>query len=265
MDEEQQTSEFKTTFMSHASEDKRYVKLLVDKLLVRGIKVWYDDYEIGVGDSIRDSLNAGLRESRYGVVVLSPNFFAKKWPRQELAALAGRLQEGSLLPVYYKINPAEVAEADPLLSDIKGIPAELGNLKVVDLLAAKINTNDGQSRDAEGILHYRWRTVRIADVPIGDDQCIENVTFEDCVVAGLAVLSPQDNVEISDCNFNTMETFIPVPEGRGTAGTIGLRNVKFLRSRFKDVGFIAYPYFLQLVRDETHFRDPNYEFPDHLQ
>lgn len=263
MDERTELVEPNTTFISHASEDKRYVKLLVDKLLARGIRVWYDDYEIGVGDSIRTSINDGLRRSRYGVVVLSPNFFAKRWPPQELAALAGRVQEGKLLPVYHNMSPAEVAEKDPLLGDIKGIPTDLPHTRVVDLIAAKINAPN--TRDAEGTLYYRWQTVRIADVPLGDDQCIENVTFEDCVIVGLAVLSPGSELEIRDCIFNGPQQFIPVPAGRGVAGTFGLRNVKFIRSRFKDIGFIAYPNFLDLLNATTKFADPGWKFPDHLQ
>jgi len=111
----------KVTFVSHASEYKPFVKNLADTLLRYGVRVWYDDYEIAVGDSIRDKLNEGLSVSEYGVVVLSHNFFKKRWPKRELAALASLLNEGHLLPVFLNITPGEVATYDPLPADIKRV------------------------------------------------------------------------------------------------------------------------------------------------
>lgn len=94
---------------------------LAESLRAQGVKVWYDRFELKLGDSLRRSIDEGLRLSRFGVVVLSPHFFAKEWPQRELDALYQRLiREGRplLLPVWYKLGAGEIAKYSPLLSDI---------------------------------------------------------------------------------------------------------------------------------------------------
>jgi hypothetical protein len=62
-------------FISHATEDKaRVVKPLAKVLTAMGFNIWYDEFELTVGDSLRQSIDRGLANSRYGIVVLSPAF-----------------------------------------------------------------------------------------------------------------------------------------------------------------------------------------------
>jgi len=66
-------------FISHASEDKEtFARALADALCARGFRIWYDEFTLTVGDSLRRSIDRGLAHSRFGVVILSPNFFAKE-------------------------------------------------------------------------------------------------------------------------------------------------------------------------------------------
>ena len=66
-------------FICHATEDKEpFVKELAEALRAEGLRVWYDEFTLGLGDSIRRSIDHGLASSSYGVVVLSPHFFAKE-------------------------------------------------------------------------------------------------------------------------------------------------------------------------------------------
>lgn len=75
-------------FISHASEDKPgLVNEFADALLGKGASIWYDVYELRAGDSLREAIDRGLSHTRFGIVVLSPAFFAKKWPRLELDGL----------------------------------------------------------------------------------------------------------------------------------------------------------------------------------
>src|SRR5579864_5637094 len=68
-------------FISHASEDKQAIaRPLADALLAMGIRVWYDDFSLAVGDSLRESVDRGLSRSRFGIVILSHHFFSKHWP-----------------------------------------------------------------------------------------------------------------------------------------------------------------------------------------
>ena len=59
-------------FISHASEDKRvFVHSLAEELRRGGLKVWYDDFSLSAGDSLRESIDRGIAASYIGIVVLS--------------------------------------------------------------------------------------------------------------------------------------------------------------------------------------------------
>ena len=78
-------------FISHAWEDKETVaRPLAHALSQAGLSVWYDELTLTLGDGLRRSIDRGLAESRYGVVILSPQFFAKSWPQRELDGLTTR-------------------------------------------------------------------------------------------------------------------------------------------------------------------------------
>ena len=65
-------------FVSYASEDRRHVvDPLVEALCAAQLNVWYDRFELKVGDSLHRKLDEGLSCSNYGIIILSPNFFAK--------------------------------------------------------------------------------------------------------------------------------------------------------------------------------------------
>lgn len=75
-------------FISHASENKDEVaRPLAAQLESLGLRVWFDECQLTLGDSLRRSIDKGLIESRFGVVILSPAFFAKEWPNKELDVL----------------------------------------------------------------------------------------------------------------------------------------------------------------------------------
>jgi hypothetical protein len=100
-------------FICHATEDKAGVaRPLAVALGERGWKVWLDETELQIGDSLRQRIDEGIRLSRYGVVILSPDFFAKRWTKYELDGLTDReLSSGGvvILPVWHKLSHDEVA------------------------------------------------------------------------------------------------------------------------------------------------------------
>lgn len=108
-------------FICHASEDKGFVEPLAKDLNGKGLKVWYDRFELKIGDSLRQKIDYGLANSRYGIVVLSEVFFTKGWPQSELDALEGRQNaEGRkvILPIWHKIEAAKVQSKSPLLASL---------------------------------------------------------------------------------------------------------------------------------------------------
>ncbi len=55
-------------FISHASEDKdEVVRPLATALQRSGLKVWYDEFELRIGDSLRRKIDQGLAGSRFGL------------------------------------------------------------------------------------------------------------------------------------------------------------------------------------------------------
>lgn len=108
-------------FISHASEDKDdLVRPLAEKLTAAGFDIWYDDFQLTVGDKLRRTIDRGLANSRFGIVVLSPSFFAKDWPQYELDGLVSReMHEGTkvILPLWHKVSKDEVIGYSPSLAD----------------------------------------------------------------------------------------------------------------------------------------------------
>ncbi|MBX2931554.1 MAG: toll/interleukin-1 receptor domain-containing protein [Chitinophagaceae bacterium] len=108
-------------FVSHASEDKEdFVRDFVKCLQQHGLKVWYDEFTLRVGDSLRRSIDNGLKNSRYGIVVLSEAFFSKEWPQRELDGLFAREVNGEkvILPIWHKISKNEVLKFSPIIADM---------------------------------------------------------------------------------------------------------------------------------------------------
>jgi len=107
-------------FISHASEDKdSFVRDFANRLKKAGLEVWYDEFSLSWGDSLRQSIDNGLANSKFGIVILSNNFFAKEWPQAELNGLFSMELSGisRILPVWHKITKDEVAANSPMLAD----------------------------------------------------------------------------------------------------------------------------------------------------
>jgi hypothetical protein len=129
------------TFISHASEDKDEVaKPLAEELQRRGLQVWYDEYSLRVGDSLRRKIDEGLAQSRFGIVILSPNFFAKEWPRRELDGLVAKEIGGQkvILPIWHNVSRADVEGFSPVLADRLGIPTTRGLEVIIEELVSVI-------------------------------------------------------------------------------------------------------------------------------
>lgn len=106
-------------FISHASEDKEtFVNDLVQALMNRGIKVWYDSQNIEWGDSLRTKIDNGLRNASFGIVVLSNNFISKGWTRYELEGLFNiEMTKGkTILPIWHNITKQQVMDFSPTLA-----------------------------------------------------------------------------------------------------------------------------------------------------
>ena len=129
-------------FLSHASEDKDFTRPLAEALSQRGVRVWFDETAIRIGDSLRESIDRGLTRSRFGVVVFSHSFFAKKWTNYELNGLVTREVQGRkvVLPVWHPgLSAADVVSYSPSLADKKALMASsLSVEQIADELATLV-------------------------------------------------------------------------------------------------------------------------------
>ncbi len=121
-------------FISHAWEDKDAIaRPLAEALRARGLRVWYDEYTLSLGDRLRRSIDLGLARCRYGIVILSPHFFAKEWPQKELDGLVQRENRGEkvILPVWHNMDAEQIRRYSPPLADRIGVRSDAGLQRVV--------------------------------------------------------------------------------------------------------------------------------------
>ena len=125
-------------FLSHAGEDRAdFVGPLAEEIVRRGHTLWFSEYEITLGDSLRAKIDRGLADSRFGVVVLSPAFFEKPWTQAELDALASRAaQEGRkvILPIRHRLTFEDLRIRSPLLAGVVSVDSSAGTPAVVDAI-----------------------------------------------------------------------------------------------------------------------------------
>ena len=125
-------------FISHASEDKdSFVRPLAHALKHHGLQLWYDEFSLRAGDSLRRSIDRGLAECSVGLVVLSRAFFAKAWPQRELDALYTAEIDGrsQIIPIWHDIGRDEIARVSPLMADRVAIQGRIG----VDAIALEVS------------------------------------------------------------------------------------------------------------------------------
>lgn len=157
-------------FISYASEDKSFVEPLARELNNRGLKVWFDKFELKLGDRLLERISVGLQESRFGLVILSPLFFEKRWPQMELAAIVQSEQsrDKMMLPIWHGVDEQMIRKYSPVLADrvaikscdgleliVEAIVHVVGQPREVSVLR-KVPGLDHVSADALSSVVRRW-------------------------------------------------------------------------------------------------------------
>ena len=75
-----------TVFLCHASEDKAIARKLAEDLVRAGIDVFFDEWEITAGDSLRQKIDQGLEGCTHFIALLTPNSLGKSWVQTEMDA-----------------------------------------------------------------------------------------------------------------------------------------------------------------------------------
>lgn len=118
-------------FISHDSRDKEsLVRELAQELSILRCPVWYDEYSLSVGDSLRKKIEEGLKSTRKCILVLSPSFLSNEgWGQAEFDSVFTREileRKNVILPVWHNVSVQDVYNYSPRLADKVGLPSTLG-------------------------------------------------------------------------------------------------------------------------------------------
>src|SRR5579864_8176140 len=61
-------------FISHSAGDADWARGFAQALKQRGVTVWFDEFDVRPGESLRDALESGLRGSDVIVALLDPEY-----------------------------------------------------------------------------------------------------------------------------------------------------------------------------------------------
>jgi hypothetical protein len=128
-------------YLAHASEDhETLAKPLAESMMANGIEVWFDEWEIRTGDSLRRRMEEGLANCTHFVVLLTPNSLHKPWVETEIDAgfirsvggesrfmgLRTGIGVDGLSPFLRtlrcpEVNLDQISEVEGLIADIHGV------------------------------------------------------------------------------------------------------------------------------------------------
>lgn len=147
IDQSTQPREVRDVFISYAHEDREsFVKPLVDELAKRNITRWYDDeQQVNMwGHSLREEIDAGIKSSKFCMVVFSKNYFKKYWTKRELDGILmkERIDNGQILPIWHQIEEKDMYEFSPMLSSMMAFSTSIYTVEeICDAIESKIRNS----------------------------------------------------------------------------------------------------------------------------
>lgn len=121
-------------FISYATPDRETVaRPLYEALNRLGYKVWFDAENLTVGDNLCEAISAGLSHSRFALIIFSPAYLDRAWPRRELTGFLSKESSGMkvILPIRHHISHEEIVARLPILADKISITTSPGLDRVV--------------------------------------------------------------------------------------------------------------------------------------
>jgi hypothetical protein len=141
------TSDYRfDVFISYASEDKQYVLQLVTALKFYGLRVWFDELNLQVGDGLLQSIDKGLEESHAAILVISPYYLKKPWPKHEFKTAFTRYMraERRLFPILHGVTIDDATSLVYAIRDIKALDSkdsvQISAQKIVSALTSRASS-----------------------------------------------------------------------------------------------------------------------------
>ena len=134
-------------FICHDHRDKSSIaRPLAHALQKRMCMVWFDDFSLCVGDSLRSKIEKGIKECSRCIVILTQNFLNNEgWGKREYDSVFTREiveEQGIILPVWYGVSRNDVFQYSPVLADKVGVDWKLGNDEVARKLVQAIKAQN---------------------------------------------------------------------------------------------------------------------------
>ena len=132
----QSARERPVAFICHDTRDKDAVaRPIALGLMKRLCQVWFDEYSLNVGDSLRESIERGIKECNRSILIISKNFLGNSgWTKLEFNLIFTRelLEKKRLvLPIWHGVTAEEVYEYSPSLLNVVALNWEMGEEVVV--------------------------------------------------------------------------------------------------------------------------------------
>lgn len=134
-------------FLSQPMTKEAIVRPLAAALQQRDVQVWYDEFELPIGDSRRRKIDAGLARARFGVIVLAPSFFEKNWPQYELDGLVTREMTGTqiILPLWHEPKDQLIAHSPSLADKVALRTSDYTIEEIADQIASVVMDEERQA------------------------------------------------------------------------------------------------------------------------
>lgn len=133
-------------FVSHTAKDKEHARDIAWGLKRLGHPVWFDEWEIAVGDSIVEKVFDGLQASDTLIVLLSSSSVESRWVKEELSvAVMRRISESDIRVL-------------PVLIETCEIPTPLKHIRYADY---RDDHDEGMSQLLEALTpgHVLWKSL----------------------------------------------------------------------------------------------------------
>jgi hypothetical protein len=105
------TNRVPTAFLSYSSADRPKATEIATRLNANGVRVWFDEWEIRPGDSLRRKIEAGIAGAEFFMVLLTSHSLRSEWVQTELDAGLVRSIEGTctLVPLLAGVEVAALS------------------------------------------------------------------------------------------------------------------------------------------------------------
>jgi TIR domain len=191
-------------FLCYGTEDRVLAEKLASAMLAKGVDVWWDEWCIGSGDSLRQKVEEGLGNCTHFIALLTPTSINKPWVNVEIDGgfmrrlgghcrfipLRYRLPVNQLTSLLYTMHSPEIrdnnfeADIEQLINDIHGITRKPPLGAPPAIVTETTNSNTDYSHAASAIAKIfveKSSTATDGDpqLPIGELQEVTNLSDED--------------------------------------------------------------------------------------